>query len=225
VTVHAGRLLSVTLSMALAAGALVATEDEFLSWPPERCEQLGRSMYARGRVGRWLDTRLLKTERSHNYKLAATWLTPEVIRATARLLQINGRLNDAEARQLVEEADTAGDTVVLVEIDPREGSGVIPLDWSAFLEFVGPGVPASAPIRGTIKPELRHVRALTGVLRRNYDYDRFWVVFPLAGADGSAIPASATEARLSVRIYDREGRVDWPIPPSVRQRANQLSDP
>lgn len=224
-TAHTRRLLSIIFSTALAAGAALAAADEFLSWSPERCEQVGRAMYARGRVGRWLDTRLLKTERSHNYKLAATWLTPDVIRATARLLQISGRLSDAETRELVEEAETAGDTVVLVEIDPREGSGVIPLDWSAFLEFVGPGAPTSAALRGTIRPELRHAKALTGVLRRNYDYDRFWVVFPLAEGDGSAIPASATEARLSVRIYDREGTVNWPIPSSVRQRANQLARP
>ena len=39
-------------------------------------------------MGGWLDTRILSTEHSYNYKLRATWLTPEVIRATARLAQV-----------------------------------------------------------------------------------------------------------------------------------------
>ena len=32
---------------------------------------------------------------------------------------------------MVKAGDEAGDTIIMVEIDPREGSGVIPTDWSA----------------------------------------------------------------------------------------------
>ena len=75
--------------------------------------------------GRW-NTRILSREHSYNYKLCATWLTPEVIRATARLAQVRNWLSVEETLALVAEAEAAGDTVILVEIDPREGSGVIP---------------------------------------------------------------------------------------------------
>ena len=62
-------------------------------------------------------------------------------------------------------------------------------------------------------------RYLAGVRRRNYDYDRFWVVFPLRHADGAPLfDADTNEAELVVRIADREGRVKWPIPPSMKQR-------
>jgi hypothetical protein len=189
--------------------------DEYLRWSAGEAERIGRSTYKQGRVGGVWDTRGLKTERAHNYKLAATWLTPEVIRATARLLQLRSRMSEQDARDLVTEAETGIGTAFIVEIDPREGSGVIPRDWEAFLEVKDrPG----ATVRGTIEPRLRDVRALAGVLRRNYDYDRFWVTFsttvegkPLFGPDDRT-------AQLIVRIHDKDGKVEWPVPASlVRQ--------
>jgi hypothetical protein len=42
------------------------------------------------------------------------------------------------------------------------------------------------------------------VLRRNYDSDRLWVVFPLTHDDGRAVFAVAdATAELVVGIYDR----------------------
>lgn len=62
------------------------------------------------------------------------------------------------------------------------------------------------------------MKALAGTLRRNYDYDRFWVVFPLTHEDGAAVlPKDAVSAELAVRIYDREGKVKWPIPAAARR--------
>lgn len=173
----------------------------------------------RGRVGGWFDTRLLKTERSYNYKLAATWLTPDVVRATARLQQLQRRLSAPAAQQLVDQADAARQTVVIVEIDPREGSGVIPKDWLALMQYG-----AAEPVTGTGTPALREVPALGGVLRRNYDYDRFWVTFPLVDADGTALlPPGASRATLVVRSHDKEGRVEWAVPQSIRERVSQLT--
>lgn len=87
---------------------------------------------------------------------------------------------------------------------------MIPNDWAAFLEPVTNGV-RGRPVRGTEIPKLRDVKALAGVRRRNYDYDRFWVVFPLKHDDGTAVlPAEFSEALLTVRIHDREGTVRWP---------------
>jgi len=109
---------------------------------------------------------------------------------------------------------------MMVEIDPREGSGVIPNDWLAFLHPLLPGGIEGRAVRGENMPTLRNVKALAGVLRRNYDYDRFWVVFPRDHADGSkVIPAQATGVELAVRIAGREGRVRWSISENVRPRS------
>ena len=195
-----------------------ASDDAWLQWDATRAQAIGKAAYVQGRVGGIFDTRLLKTERSYNYKLAATWLNGDVIRAGARILQLTGRLSDDDTRQLVTDASAVGDTVVMVEIDPREGSGVIPNDWSALLQPATPKDQPARAVRGTSRPELREVKALAGVMRRNYDYDRFWVVFSLRHADGKPLfgPGDA-EAELVVRIADREGRVKWPIPASLRR--------
>lgn len=209
------------VAVAVLAGvvALAQGEDEsWLRWDAVRAQAIGKAAYVQGRVGGIFDTRLLKTERSYNYKLAATWLHGDVIRATGRTLQLVQRLSDENARKLVAEASAAGDTVVMVEIDPREGSGVIPNDWSAFLQPATPRGAEARAVRGESRPELRDVKALAGVMRRNYDYDRFWVVFPLKHPDGTALFGPGDdEAELVVRIADREGRVKWPIPASLRR--------
>ena len=215
------RLASGTVLVALsllAADTLVLSatfnrDEAYLRWPMKQVETVGKAAYVRGRVGGLFDTRGLGTDRAYNYKLAATWLTPDVIRATARLLQLRSRLSDDETRALVAEAEAVEGTVVIVEIDPREGSGVIPRDWEALLQ--PKGRPGSA-VRGAVRPELRDIRALAGVLRRNYDYDRFWVTFPLKQQDGSPLFLGGdARAELIVRVLDKEGRVEWRIPPNV----------
>ena len=210
--------IAALVSVVLSTASVLAQPDAWLTWSAEQAERVGRAAYVRGRVGGFFDTRLLKTERSYNYKLAATWLTPEVIRATVRIHQLRQRLTGDEAVALVRKAEAAAHTAALIEIDPREGSGVIPLDWLAILQF-GNG----PELRGTVIPALRDEPALAGVLRRNYDYDRFWVTFPLLDAQGKSVVPDAGVATLKVRIYDNEGRVSWPIPPSVVQRARGLA--
>ena len=207
------RLAYLALPAALMANGPSLSQDEaYLTWSAAQVEAVGRNAYRRGRVGGIFNTRLLKTERAYNYKLAATWMTPDVVRATARMIQLRSRLSNDEARALVREAEATPGTVVMVEIDPREGSGVIPPDWEAFLE------PKGAPdrvLRGTIAPQLRDVKALAGVLRRNYDYDRFWVTFPLQKDGRPSFNATDRAVELVVRIHGREGRVEWPLPASI----------
>jgi hypothetical protein len=201
-------------ALAGAVHGIGATDDPYLGWSSKQAEAIGTQAYKRGRVGGILDGRFLKTERSYNYKLAATWLTSDVCRATARLLQLTSRLSPAETQALVAEAEAIPGTVIMIEIDPREGSGVIPSTWEAFLQ------PKSRPEgarRGTISPKLRDVKALAGVLRRNYDYDRCWVVFPLMQDDGTPLfNAADATAELIVRIYDKEGHVEWTIPNEIK---------
>jgi hypothetical protein len=207
-------LRAVMVAVCLAASAVPAAiragaDEEYITWTAKQAEAIGARAYQRGRVGGFFDTRGLKTERSTNYKLAATWLTADAIRATARLLQLRGRLSEAETRALVTEAEAVPGTVVMIEIDPREGSGVIPNDWTAVLQPKGrPG----QGVRGTLSPQLRDVKALAGVLTRNYDYDRFWVTFPWTREDGTPLLGDTDRAaELIVRIVDKEGRVEWPV--------------
>jgi hypothetical protein len=214
-------LFLIALMPLLLVGAVAQDSEDskaYLHWLAQKAESVGKSTYRDGKVGsRWLgDTRGLKTERALNYKIRATWFTPEVIRASARLAQLKDRLTDQETQSLVSEAEAVRGTVVMIELDPNEGSGVIPLDWSAFLQSEGNTSPNDA-VRGVQKPELRTVRAFQGVMQRNYDYERFWVAFPLASDDGKALLGSdKSKLKLVVRIYNKEGTVTWVIPPSVR---------
>ncbi len=186
----------------------------YLAWSAAEAERIGKPTRVNGRVGGALDFRVLHTEHSFNYKLRATWLTKDVIQATARLLQLSERLTDSQTEELVREATAAGDVVMMVEVDPREGSGVIPNDWSAFLGPVGNDRDV---VRGTNTPALEKVKALRGVYRRDYNYELFWVVFPLKIANGVPLfSSSVTQAALTVRISSKEGRVSFPVPAQLR---------
>lgn len=124
--------------------------------------------------------------------MGATLLTPDVIKATVRLQMLSGRLDEPGARTMAAEAIDSSELVVLVEIDPREGSGVIPDEWIAQLE-----------------PRVTR--------RRDYAYDRFWVSFPLTKDGVSTIAPEATDIQLVARIYDKVGRVTWPLTPELRR--------
>lgn len=221
-----GRFASIAVAALLSTAnghAQAPSTDAYLNWTAKQASEIGKTMRASGRVGGAFDLRVVHTERAYNYKLRATWLTPEAIRASARVVQLAERLSDEHVRALVVEAEAAGDTVVMVEIDPREGSGVIPNDWTALLQ---PKRPAEPPVaaRGTFNPRLRAAKALSGVVRRDYDYDIFWVVFALVDEAAQPIFTQAgEEAELVVRIYNKEGRVSWRVPASVVQRAHAVA--
>lgn len=214
------RALALAVAMAsMVVVARPATQDagsrpRYLSWTAAEAQRVGKSMRVNGRVGGIFDFRGVHTERSFNYKLRATWLTRDVIQATARLLQLAERLTDNQTEDLVREATAAGDLVVMVEIDPREGSGVIPNNWSAFF---GPAGADRDVVRGVSTPVLERVKTLRGVYPRDYNYELLWVVFPSRNADGSAIfTRGASQATLTVRISNKEGRVSFPIPEQLR---------
>ena len=91
---------------------------------------------------------------------------------------------------------------------------MIPNDWSVFLGPVGNDRDV---VRGTNTPDLEKVKALRGVYRRDYNYELFWVVFPLKTANGAPLfPSSVTQAALTVRISSKEGRVSFPVPAQSR---------
>jgi hypothetical protein len=195
------------------------SQEDYLSWTAEQAIEIGKKWRVNGRVGGALDLRLIHTEHSYNYKLRATLITPEVVRATARLEQLRLRLTEAQTRELVMEAEKTAGLVVLVEIDPREGSGVIPLDWRSTLRPKGVKEDSPLVVAGTSVPALRHVKALAGVARRDYAYDIFWVVFPMRDQQGKLIWETPPDTiELLVGIYNKEGRVTWPVTDPLRQR-------
>jgi hypothetical protein len=72
-------------------------------------------------------------------------------------------------------------------------------------------------VRGYSRPELRRLPALAGGADRDYDYDIFWVTFPLVKPDGLPLFGDGTnDAELVVRIRGKEGHVK--IPASIRAR-------
>ena len=204
-------------TLSLGAAALVAQSLGYLTWTAAQAEEAATNMTAKGRVSGTRGFMNTRTDQSRSYKLRALWLTPDVIRGAARVLQLRDALNDEQTRKLVAEAEAVADTVVMIELDPEEGSGVIPSDWSAILKPKGADEGKGAP--GTDSPQLRDIRALNGVTRRDYAYEVFGVVFPLKTDDGSPLFApDDKEAELSVRIHDKVGRVRWTVPESARQK-------
>jgi hypothetical protein len=198
---------------------------DYLSWSASKAESIGKQARSNGKVGNSLfDLRGIHQDKAINYKLRATLMSPEVIRATARFEQLRNRLTDAETRKLVSEAEAAGDLVVMIELDPNEGSGVIPLDWRAFLQPKDLREGAEGAITGTKSPEFRKIKALTGVVSRDYSYDVFWISFPLVDENlKPTIAAGVSEIELVVGIYGKEGRVSWHLPESVRAKTAAAS--
>ncbi len=188
-------------------------DDSYLTWTAAKAKEIGRSTRVEGHVaGTFVRVRSTTTFR-------ATWMTGDVIRATARLALLADRLCIAQTNALVQDAEAAGEITIMVELDSNEGSGVIPLDWVALLgprTFVAGETEVA---RGKSVPALREVRALSGVFGRDYNYDVFWIVFSLDAQSGKPLfPAGVREAELIVRIYSKEGRARWRLPDSIKRR-------
>ena len=82
--------------------------------------------------GDFWDFRVRHTEKSYNYKLRATWITPDVIRASARFYQLKHRLTDRSNKAIVAEFTTADKIPSFyVESIRGEGSGVVPTEWQS----------------------------------------------------------------------------------------------
>ena len=193
---------------------------QFLTWDAKTSVSIGESWREKGRVGGYFDTRIIDTNKSYNYKLRATLMSPQAIRAAARMEQIRSRLTEDETKNLVAEAEQEN-LVILVEIDPREGSGVIPNDWRAFIHSKNSA--ADVSIRGINKSNLRNYKALQSVSKRDYDYDLFWVSFSLTDKNGVPLWKSVpNELELIVGINEKEGRVMWKVTNELRLRIENL---
>jgi hypothetical protein len=202
----------------LVSGGLLSgqsNDESWLSWSPEVARERGRMRVA-GRVGGFWGIRGLHTERAMNYELRVTWLTPDVMRASSRLRQLRDRRTADDARKWLAEAEALAETVMMIELDPREGSGIIPLDWAAYLQPRGVEPEDGRSVKGIPIEKGRDLPALAGVEKRDYDFDVFWVGFPLRSADGAFLFDGVTEAEVVVRVANSEGRVRFAVPPSIR---------
>ena len=214
-------ILIVCLSSAAIAQQKAPTsqKEDYLSWTAKQATEIGRKWRVAGRVG-W---NMWGTESLWSkvlfYELRATLMTPEAIRAAARLEQLRRQLTDDETRALVMEATSIDGLVAFIELNPREGSGVIPLDWQATLRPKGATDDSPLAVAGTSMPKLREVKALTRVGPRDYAYDVFWIVFPMRDKQGKLIwETPPDKIELVVAINDKRGRVSWHVDDSLRQR-------
>jgi len=194
-------------------------KEDYLTWTRQQATKIGLKWRVAGRVG-WRPVRFEITYSGvYFYELRATLMTPEAIRAAARIEQLRRHLTDDETRALVMEAEKIDGLVVFIELNPREGSGVIPLNWHTTLRPKGVKDDSPQEIGGTSTPALRHVKALTRVGPRDYAYDVFWVVFPIRNTQGKLTWETAPdEIELVVGINDMRGRVSWRVNDSLRQR-------
>jgi hypothetical protein len=167
------------------------------------------SMRVQGQVGGSLDFRVTSTDRSYNYKLRATWITPAVATAAARLLMLTKGYTETQAEEVIKAVASAESWMVLVELDPREGSGVIPNDWLARFGAKGrnelQAVGHQVPVEGIW-------RSLAAGFPRDYSYDVFLLKFPRDVESVPVLRPSDTEAELVVRIFNKQGHVRWRIP-------------
>jgi hypothetical protein len=223
-TIIGALLLLATASQITRAQENPQKTEAYLSWNAAQIETIGKQFREKGKVGSSFTLRGLNTQRAINYKLRATIFTPELIRASARFQQLRGRLSDKQTMELVAEAEAIDGLVVMIELDPNEGSGVIPLDWQVFLQPKGLGAGESGAIPGIKSQKLRSIKGLSGVFRRKYDYDLFMVVFPLVDDNQVALLSPEIgEIEILVGIDNSEGRVSWRMPDSLRRRIETLS--
>jgi len=197
-----------------------------LSGSPQHAEAIIKKMLVKGRVPGSRGMNPFNTSQSKSYKLRALWLTPEVIAASARLIQLQERLTEQQVGALVEDADLPGYTIMLIDLDPDEGAGVIPPDRAAFIQPKGAAADSGRSVRGLEKPGFSEKKALARVMRRDYAYDRLWFQFPLQTDSGAPVFSSTDqEAELIVQIRGREERVKWTIPDSIRSKIAALAVP
>lgn len=222
-------LLAATILLCCGAFAQaprdLGSSDEYLSWNLKQAEKIGQSTVKEGRSGSSFDFRLMGQDKAFTYQVRATVFTPEVIRASARAEQIRNRLSADETRAMVAEAEATGDLVMMIEIDPAEGSGVVPLDWRVFLQPGGFVPGGEGAITGIKSPHLRNAKVFRGVTKRDYEYDVFWVAFPLLNKNNKPVFSEQVSTfELFIGFYKKEGKITWPISPSLRSRMRTLAN-
>ena len=212
-------MLGILLPLLLAA--LFRAEDDFLPWDARQAKAIALATRVDGQAGKSLDFRVTGTDRSYNYKLRATWMTPEVIRAVARLQQFASAYRRGDPQAGGGRRDRRR-RVILVEIDPREGSGVIPSDWVALLGARPNRGPPRAPCAASAPrgcATSRRWPAARGAITPM----RFsgWCSRP--GEDGQPLFSRRQRGRtVTVRIHGKEGECAGRFPTTFAENHEEL---
>jgi hypothetical protein len=210
--------LILLVSLCSASIAQQSQNQDYLSWTSRQAFNIGTQWRVAGRVGWGSRSNPFASENCF-YDVRATLMTAEAIRAAARLEQLRRHFTDAETQELVMEAEKIDGLVAIIEINPREGSGIIPLTWHAILQPKGAKEGSPLSILGINRPDLRQFRALTTVAPRNYDYDVFWLVFPMKDREGKSIWETPPDTiEIVINIGEKHGRMSWRVNDSLRQR-------
>ena len=199
------------LALLLLLGRIVGAQiDESLlgSLSNKKAVSILESERSNGRVGGAWDFRVTNTDRSFNYKLRATPISARVATALAHLLVNAKGIQPSEARATVSSLLEGGYYYLMIELDPREGSGVIPSDWTARL-----GNEKNSE-SGHICEKLPDTGPWAQIIRafpRDYAYDAFLV--RVARVDGGKpIITSGLPVELRVHIENKSGTVRWNTP-------------
>lgn len=206
-------MLLIILWIVLALPAVAGfNETLYKSLSEKQARNLISSARVSGRVGGAFDLRITSTDRSFNYKLRATWITQDVASALARVLVAAKGVPEDRALSTLRDL---GDNwyYFFLELDPREGSGVIPKDWVARF---GPQAQPNRAMVGEILPETGTWSLLVSAFPRDYAYDTFLVRVAKETGDHRTLEATDSEAELTVGIYNKVGRVHWPVAKDLR---------
>jgi hypothetical protein len=204
----------IALSLVLVLPALAEFNDAlYKSVSEKQARNLINSARVNGRVGGAFDLRVTSTDRSFNYKLRATWITQDVASALARVLVAAKGVPEEKALSVLRALDDDDWYYFFVELDPREGSGVIPKDWVA--RFGSPAEPGRAVV-GEILPETEIWNLIASAFPRDYAYDVFLVRVAKKTGDRRTLENTDSKAELTVGIYNKVGHVHWSVPEDRR---------
>jgi hypothetical protein len=106
---HGIGLIMLVCALIVPVWQTTAGDTAYLARSQDQINSIAKKMRVNGQVGGSFDFRIKSTEKSYNYKLRATWFTPDMIRASARYWQLRERLTDEQTRALVSEAESVGD--------------------------------------------------------------------------------------------------------------------
>jgi hypothetical protein len=204
-------LILCVLAAAMVTCAVAQPKTDWNAIPEKQARETMLAMRTKGQVGGSWDLRVTGTDRSYNYKLRATWITPEVATAAARVLMLTKGISGEQAEEVAGAVATADAWFVFVELDPREGSGVIPREW---ISRFGLRENESRQAVGQALPAEGVWKSLMSAFPRDYSYDTFLLKFPKSAPGGVSL-LEPGEAELRVRIYNKQGRALWKVPASL----------
>jgi len=205
-------LVALTAAWFLSSPATAAEAPPFLQWSPEQARKALLAHRRSGHAGKSLDLRVTSTHRAFRYKVRATLWTPEALQGAVRLLQLRDRMPDAETIQMLAELEALPFHVLTIEIDPDEGSGVIPMSETRFFLQRRGDPEASVRPAEAREVEARDVFRKAG--KRDYAYDLFVVAFPRLLREGEPLLTEpAGELELVVDIAGKSEILSFPAAP------------